>query len=94
MIIHLTIVQKIKNDETKTKSADKLPISADKVPINNLSAQKKLIIQFVKRKGAITSRQAEELLKVKQRRARSILGEMVNMGILERQGHIKVLYMF
>ena len=77
------------NDETKTKSADKLPISADKVPINNLSAQKKLIIQFVKEKGAITSRQAEELLKVKQRRARSILGEMVNMGILERQGSYK-----
>ena len=70
------------NDETKTKSADK-------VPINNLSAQKKLIIQFVKEKGAITSRQAEELLKVKQRRARSILGEMVNMGILERQGSYK-----
>ena len=77
------------NDETKTKSADKMPISADKVPINNLSAQKKLIIQFVKEKGAITSRQAEELLKVKQRRARSILGEMVNMGILERQGSYK-----
>ena len=77
------------NDETKTKSADKLPISADKLPINNLSAQKKLIIQFVKEKGAITSRQAEELLKVKQRRARSILGEMVNMGILERQGSYK-----
>ena len=77
------------NDETKTKSADKLPISADKVPINNLSAQKKLIIQIIKEKGAITSRQAEELLKVKQRRARSILGEMVNMGILERQGSYK-----
>ena len=77
------------NNETKTKSADKVPTSADKVPINNLSAQKKLIIQFVKEKGAITSRQAEELLKVKQRRARSILGEMVNMGVLERQGSYK-----
>ena len=63
--------------------------SADKVPVNNLSAQKKLIIQFVKEKGTITSRQAEELLKVKQRRARSILGEMVNMGVLERQGSYK-----
>ena len=77
------------HNKIETKSADKVPISADKVPINNLSAQKKLIIQFVKEKGTITSRQAEELLKVKQRRARSILGEMVNMGILERQGSYK-----
>lgn len=41
--------------------------------------------QFVEGKGQITSRQVEELLKVKQRRARSILGELVNMGLLERQ---------
>ena len=77
------------HNKTETKSADKVPISADKVPINNLSAQKKLIIQFVKEKGTITSRQAEELLKVKQRRARSVLGEMVSMGVLERQGSYK-----
>lgn len=63
--------------------------SADKMPINDLSTQQRAIIQFVKEKGRITSRQAEELLEVKQRRARSILGEMVNMGILERQGSYK-----
>ncbi len=63
--------------------------SADKMPINALSLQQREIIQFVKEKGRITSRQAEELLEVKQRRARSILGEMVNMGILERQGSYK-----
>ena len=45
--------------------------------------------QFAKEKGKITSRQAEELLEVKQRRARSILGELVNMGILERKGMYK-----
>lgn len=73
----------------ETKSADKVPISADKVPINNLTAQQSTIFQFTKEKGKITSRQAEELLKVKQRRARSILGELVNMGILERQGSYK-----
>ena len=59
------------------------------MPINDLSTQQRAIIQFVKEKGRITSRQAEELLEVKQRRARSILGEMVNMGILERQGSYK-----
>lgn len=59
------------------------------MPINDLSTQQRVIIQFAKEKGRITSRQAEELLEVKQRRARSILGEMVNMGILERQGSYK-----
>lgn len=66
-----------------------MPISADKVPINNLSAQQNTILQAVKEKGKITSRQAEELLEVKQRRARSILAELVNMGLLERQGSYK-----
>ena len=70
-------------------SADKMPISADKVPINDLPVQQRSIIQFVERKGQITSRQVEELLEVKQRRARGILGELVNMGLLERQGSYK-----
>ena len=63
--------------------------SADKVPINNLTAQQSTILKFAKEKGKITSRQAEELLEVKQRRARSILGELVNIGILDRQGSYK-----
>lgn len=71
------------------ESADKVLISADKVPVNNLTAQQSTVLQFTKEKGKITSRQAEDLLKVKQRRARSILGELVNMGILERQGSYK-----
>lgn len=66
-----------------------MPISADKVPMNNLTVQQSIIFQFIKEKGKITSRQAEELLGVKQRRARSILGELVKMGILERQGTYK-----
>ena len=70
----------------ETENADKMPISADKVPINGLSAQQKIIFQFVEEKGQITSHQAELLLKVKQRRARIILGEMVDLGVLERQG--------
>lgn len=69
--------------------------SADKVPINNISAQQNTILQVVKEKGEITSRQVEELLEVKQRRARSILAELVNMGLLERQGSYKsTVYVF
>ena len=39
--------------------------------------------------GKITSRQTEELLEVKQRRARIVLVEMVNNGLLEKQGAYK-----
>lgn len=70
----------------ETENADKMPISADKVPINGLSAQQKVVLRFAEEKGQITSHQAEMLLEVKQRRARVILGEMVDLGVLERQG--------
>ena len=80
----------------ESNNADKMPINADKMPINDgktlvnsLSAQQNSIIQFAKETGSIKSRQVEELLGVKQRRARRILGELVNMGILERQGAYK-----
>lgn len=82
-------VSEQKNADKMPISADKMPISADKVPINDLPMQQRSIIQFVERKGQITSRQVEELLEVKQRRARGILGELVNMGLLERQGSYK-----
>ena len=54
-----------------------------------IKKQQKKILEYIKENGKITSRQAEELLEVKQRRARSILGELVNMGILERKGMYK-----
>ena len=80
----------------ESNNADKMPINADKMPINagktlvnSLSAQQNSIIQFAKETGSIKSRQVEELLGVEQRRARRILGELVNMGILERQGAYK-----
>ena len=73
----------------ESNNADKMPINAAKTLVNSLSAQQNSIIQFAKETGSIKSRQVEELLGVKQRRARRILGELVNMGILERQGAYK-----
>lgn len=64
----------------------KVPIETEEVPIVNLSTQQRTIFQFVKKNGKITSSQVETLLEVKQRRARSILSGMVDLGILERQG--------
>ena len=80
----------------KSYDADKMPISADKMPISadnavmeKLSAHQKVVYEFVLRNGQITSRQAEELFHVKQRRARTILGEMVDLKVLERRGSYK-----
>ena len=73
----------------ESNNADKMPINAGKTLVNSLSAQQNSIIQFAKETGSIKSRQVEELLGGKQRRARRILGELVNMGILERQGAYK-----
>ena len=73
------------------KNTDKVPINADKVPINadNLSEQHKRVLNYVKENKKITSHQAELLLNVKQRRAREILGEMTQMGVLKKQGSYK-----
>ena len=65
---------------------EEVPIETEEVPIVNLSTQQRTIFQFVKENGKITSSQVETLLEVKQRRARSILSGMVDLGILERQG--------
>ena len=82
-------VIEINNADKMPINADKMPINAGKTLVNSLSAQQNSIIQFAKETGSIKSRQVEELLGVKQRRARRILGELVNMGILERQGAYK-----
>jgi len=76
----------IKNVEEVPIETEKMPIETGKVPIVNLSTQQRAIFQFVKENGKITSSQVETLLEVKQRRARSILSGMVDLGILERQG--------
>ena len=77
-----------KSADKVPKSADKVLKSADKSQVNadNLSIQCKLILEFVKKKGKITSHQAEKLLNVKQRRAREILSKMADKGILIKQG--------
>lgn len=78
------------------KNADKMPINADKVPIrvdksveDRLSYQQKMIYQYMKEHGKATSQQIAELLEVKQRRAREILGEMIHMDFVEKQGAYK-----
>ena len=78
------------------ENADKMPINADKAPIrvdksveDRLSYQQKMIYQYMKEHGKATSQQIAELLEVKQRRAREILGEMIYMDFVEKQGAYK-----
>ena len=66
-----------------------VPINADKTSEDGLSMQQKSVLEYVRENGKITSHQAELLLQVKQRRARVILGEMVDEGFLEKQGAYK-----
>lgn len=84
-----SLVNETENADKVPNGADKMPISADKMPESSLSTQQKLVLQFVTENGQITSHQAESLLGVKQRRARAILGGMVDQGVLERHGSYK-----
>ena len=48
--IPLIMAQKLElGDVIETKSADKMPISADKMPINNLTVQQSIILNFIKK---------------------------------------------
>lgn len=80
----------------ENKNADKMPVNADKVPISvdkgmedTLSYQQKMIHQYMKENGKATSQQIAELLEVKQRRAREILGELIHMDLIEKHGAYK-----
>lgn len=87
-------------EEKDIYSADKLPITADKLPISieRLTAvvkgtivteQEIRIIEYALQYGVITSKKIEELLHVKQRRARDILKDMYEKELLLKKGAYK-----
>lgn len=70
-----------------------MPIAADKTltaaqveRISRFTEQQNRLYQYAIKYGSITTRQAETLLGLKQRRTREILKEMVGMGALEKSG--------
>lgn len=86
--------EQTQNTDKMPINAEKMPTNTDKAPSNNLTQKQKIVFEFIAENGQITSRQAETLFGVKQRRARTILGEMVDQGLLERQGSYKsTIYM-
>lgn len=89
-----------KNADKVPISADKVPISADKMPVNldglpiayreiELTEQQLLIVRYLQKYRSITSGKAGEVLGIKQRRARDVLRELVEKGILLKQGSYK-----
>ena len=64
-------------------SANKVPDSANKVPDNE---QEQKIYRYVSENESITTAETVELLKVKPRRARVVLKNMVNSGCLRKEG--------
>lgn len=90
--------QKVTRDAVKiSDNAGKVPDNTEKVPDNTgkvpdnkkLALQEKMILNYVSENGAITSKQVEQLLDVKQRRARIILSNLVKEGILLKQGNAR-----
>ena len=74
-------------DINDCSTAVKMPLNrrktADKVPVNE---QEQQIYKYVLENVGITTTQAMELLGIKQRRTREILGKMVESGWLKKEG--------
>ena len=74
-------------DINDRSTAVKMPLNrrktADKVPVNE---QEQQIYKYVLENVGITTTQAMELLGIKQRRTREILGKMVESGWLKKEG--------
>ena len=78
-------------DMEASQSAGKVPEkcrkSAGKVPeTHSWPEQQQKIMEYIKENGQIVSAEAEELLGVKQRRARIVLNDMVKNGLIIKVG--------
>lgn len=81
------------NADKMPVNADKMPVSADKalisIQIKGLSKQETLIVDYLQKNKKITTSKAEEVLGVKQRRAREILKELTEKEVLLKCGAYK-----
>lgn len=76
------------------ESTEKVRISTEKVRINtdNLNENHKKIIQYIEERGVITNKEVQNLLHVKDSRALKILKELVERGILRKEGKLRGSY--
>ena len=73
----------LNNDYRMPDTMNKVPDSANEVPDNE---QEQKIYRYVSENESITTAETVELLKVKPRRARVVLKNMVNSGCLRKEG--------
>lgn len=83
-----------KNTDKIKESTEKVRISTEKVRISadTLNENQKKIVQYVNDKGRVTNKEVQELLKVKESRALKILRELVETGVLKKEGKFKGTY--
>lgn len=87
--------KEMESTEKVRKSTDKVMESTEmygKVRIKStdkLNDNHKKLIQYIEERGTITNREVQSLLNVKDSRALKILKEMVEAGILKREGKLK-----
>ncbi len=83
------------SDKTRIgKNTDKIRKSTDKVwkSTDKLNDNQKKIIQHIEERGAITNKEVQRLLNVKDSRALKILKELVAAGVLKKEGKLKGSY--
>ena len=83
------------SDKTRIgKNTDKIRKSMDKVwkSTDKLNDNQKKIIQHIEERGAITNKEVQRLLNVKDSRALKILKELVAAGVLKKEGKLKGSY--
>ena len=91
-----------KSTDKVTESTEKVRKSTDKVmestemygkvrikSTDKLNDNHKKIIQYIEEKGSIKNREVQNLLNVKDSRALKILKEMVEDGILKKEGKLR-----
>ncbi|MEA1884265.1 MAG: ATP-binding protein, partial [Thermotogota bacterium] len=77
----------------RRKATGKMPETAGKPPEKDgVAANEKAILDFLARHEKITRKDVEELISVKDRRAREILSEMVKNGVLKKEGKSRNIY--
>lgn len=83
-----------KSTDKAIESTDKVRISTDKVRISTdkVKDNQKKIIQYIEERGAITNKEVQNLLNVKDSRALKVLKEMVEAGILKKEGKLRGSY--
>lgn len=76
------------NSETSRvpKSAEEVPKSAEDTKLKNLDGQQLQVYNYVLANEAITSKEAKVLLGLQDRRARKILADMCDAGVLMKVG--------